>query len=194
MRSLLAPDGGRTRGAPAGAVAVGRARRADHTHAPPRRSFCLYTAAGMAMQGNNERRGVGLVLATAALNCRSGHTTTVRKFSSSGSSPFTCIVHLLLRTAIAYSPWFIPWLVIGRPWHIGGRSSAGTAGEHAYGTPIETESTRLGGFIDSSISSVHRLHRSQRLRRPHSTDALPLSTTARAGAASTTENARQAPV
>ena len=60
--------------------------------------------------------GVGLVLATAALNLPFGaYRMTVRKFSLK----WFLSIHLpipfifLLRTAIAYSPWFIPWLVIG---------------------------------------------------------------------------------
>lgn len=60
--------------------------------------------------------GVGLVLATAALNLPFGaYRMTARKFSLK----WFLAIHLpipfifLLRTAIGYSPWFIPWLVIG---------------------------------------------------------------------------------
>ena len=60
--------------------------------------------------------GVGLVVATFALNLPFGaYRVTVRKLSLK----WLLAIHLpipfifLLRLSAGYSPWFIPWLVVG---------------------------------------------------------------------------------
>ena len=103
--------------------------------------------------------GVGLVLATAALNLPFGaYRMTVRKFSLK----WFLSIHLpipfifLLRTAIGYSPWFIPWLVIGAGSGqiIGGRVFSWYRRRHMNTvTPVEAECDTASSISSASSAS-----------------------------------------